>query len=84
MMTKCPPVLALRGAGRVGNYGFNRIGYHVGSLTWPRTKHTRRRVDLVSHAGPDLPETFERRRASDAHRFPPPTTFTTRGDELGT
>jgi len=46
--------------GRVGNYVFNRIGYHVGSLTCGRT--TIRRVDLV-HTGPDLPETFERRRA---------------------
>ena len=41
--------------GRVGNYVFNRIGYHVGFLTCGRT--TSRRVDLV-HTGPDLPETF--------------------------
>ena len=27
--------------GRVGNYVFNRIGYHVGSLTWVPRQSTR-------------------------------------------
>jgi hypothetical protein len=42
-------------AASIGNYVFNRISYHVGSLTCGRTPI--RRVDLV-HTGPDLPETY--------------------------
>ena len=53
--------------GRVGNYVFNRIGYHVGSLTWSSGQSTRAGGSIWFCTLADRPETFERRRASDAH-----------------
>jgi hypothetical protein len=46
--------------GRVGKYVFNRIGYHVGSLTWVPRQSTRAggSIWLAVLTRPDRPETF--------------------------